>query len=169
MENQTSQSSSFTLKTSSRTLHLIDVENLCGVPLPTREQVAQVRASYQAHIAEGDIVVVASSHLAFLTVGWAWSGVRHLLRSGPDGADLALLEVLVLERVEERFGRVIIGSGDGIFAASVAELGRSGVPVTVISRPMSLSRRLRMAAHEVVGFYPGILEVLPMVEELEAS
>jgi hypothetical protein len=71
------------------------------------------------------------------------------VRSGPNGADLALLEVLEREEVEGRSSRVVIGSGDGIFAEAAARLQAGGVDVTVVTRAQSLSRRLRLAALNV--------------------
>lgn len=152
-----------------RHIHLIDIENLAGTPLPTTEQVAEVRSAYQRYIEHGDHVVLACSHKAYATVGWAWPDARHLLRSGEDGADLALLEVLDTERVAERYDCVFVGSGDGIFAGPTAALGGQGVPVTVVSRPESLSRRLEMAALETFPFSSGTRPTIPMHQPPEAA
>ena len=56
------------------------------------------------------------------------------------------------EHPEERYDEVVLASGDGIFADRVADLAGRGVPVTVVSRPGSLSHRLRLAATEVLPF-----------------
>jgi hypothetical protein len=73
--------------------------------------------------------------------------------SGPDGADLALLEVLAEHDVEGRFDAVVVASGDGIFTDAVSELAGMGLSTLVISRPEALSRRLRLAAGgRVVAF-----------------
>ena len=77
------------------------------------------------------------------------SARRHLWRSGPDGADLALLDVLENERVDERFERVTICSGDGIFVPSAAWLAGADVDVTVVSLPGHLATRLQFAARNV--------------------
>ena len=79
-------------------------------------------------------------------VGWEWRRARYVVRSGPDGADLALIDVIREERVNERFRHVVIGSGDGIFADVASLLGLAGVQVTAVSRPESLSSKLRLAA-----------------------
>jgi hypothetical protein len=97
-----------------------------------------------------DQVVVASSHLTLLNAGLGWPAARYRIRSGPDGADLELLDVLLCENVATRFSCVAIGSGDGIFANAAAILASAGVWVTVISRRSSLSPRLKLAAHEVI-------------------
>ena len=86
--------------------------------------------------------IVACSHHAAPTVAFAFPSARHLWRSGPNGADLALLDVLENERVDERFERVTICSGDGIFAASAAWLAGADVDVTVVSLPGHLAARL---------------------------
>jgi hypothetical protein len=84
--------------------------------------------------------------------GTGWLGPRRVLdpRSGPDGADHALLDVLSGENIVDRFPHVVLVSGDGIFSEPIAEIGREGVRTTIVARRRSLSRRLRMAAHEVL-------------------
>lgn len=81
-----------------------------------------------------------------MTAGLGWKGSRLVARSGENGADLALLEVLARERVEERFDEVVLVSGDGIFTDVVAALSAAGVHVTVVARREACSNRLRMAA-----------------------
>jgi hypothetical protein len=100
----------------------------------------------------GDLCVIACNHGAGVEVAFNWPGARYLWRSGRDGADLALLGVLEAESVPERFETVILASGDGLFAGRVAELARRGVHVTVVANETSLSRRLRLAAADVVLF-----------------
>jgi len=93
-----------------------------------------------------DQVVVACSELTIRNAGCCWPGARCLVRPGPDGADLELLAVIEQERVAERFSRVAIASGDGIFTAAAADLAVAGCQVTVVSRRAGLSRRLAVAA-----------------------
>lgn len=136
-----------------RTLHLIDIENLTGTASPTAEEVRDCRDLYEStFVGDGDLVVVACSHHAFRVVGWEWPSARHLLRSGENGADLALLDVIVTEDVARRFDFVHVASGDGIFAGAAASLAAAGVTVTAVSRPESLSAALRLAAcrHELL-------------------
>ena len=61
------------------------------------------------------------------------------------------------EVAAERFGRVVIGSGDGIFAQAAARLQAVGTEVTVVCGEGALARRLRMAARDV-RFLPRELE-----------
>lgn len=137
-----------------RRLHLIDVENLVTCPRPAASEVSACRRRYAELVkpACGDLCVVACNHGAGAEVGFSWPGARHLWRSGPDGADLALLEVLTGESVSDRFEAVVVASGDGRFADPVAWLARCGVRATVVANRGSLSRRLELAATAVVLF-----------------
>ncbi|MEN9751243.1 MAG: hypothetical protein RLZZ600_290 [Actinomycetota bacterium] len=131
-----------------RTLVLIDFENLCAGTLDSIDLAKAVRQELVAcaGLSGNEQVVIATSHAGLLTFGIAWPGARLLVRSGENGADLELLSVLDEERVGDRFDRVVLASGDGIFAEAVARLG-SATAVTVIARPAQMSRQLRMAAH----------------------
>lgn len=135
-----------------RTLHLVDIENLAGDSLPSLGQVCEVQGLYRERLTFGslDQVEIASSHLTLVNAALGWPHAHYRVRSGPDGADLALLDVLQNENVPGRFTHVAIGSGDGVFAEEAARLAAAGVWVTVISRRRSLSRRLALAARDVV-------------------
>jgi hypothetical protein len=139
-----------------RGLHVIDIENLAGAGKPSFDQIRVVQGSYVGHVTFGalDQVVVASSHLTLLSAALGWPHARYRIRSGPDGADLELLDVLLYERIAARFTRVVIGSGDGAFARAAASLAAAGVQVIVVSRPDSLSSRLAFAATEVIYLDP---------------
>lgn len=127
---------------------LVDIENLTGTPSPSASDVCLAVRDLQRLVPnlEEAHVVVACSHHAAPVVAFAWRGVRHLWRSGPDGADLALLTVLEDERVHERFASVTVCSGDGMFSDIAGWLGGQGVEVTVIALEGHLSTRLRLAA-----------------------
>jgi hypothetical protein len=135
-----------------RRLHLVDIENLVGDSLPSLAQVREAQGLYADCLAFGamDQVEVASSHLTLLNAALGWPHAHYRIRSGPDGADLALLDVLEHENVATRFTHVVIGSGDHLFAEEAARLADQGVWVTVVSRRRSLSRRLALAAREVI-------------------
>jgi hypothetical protein len=134
-----------------RAIHFLDVENLVGAPLPLAVDVEATRRAYEQAVPIGprDLVVVATSHVAALPVWRSWPDARRLLRSGPDGADLALLQAIENEDVGRRFNRVVVGSGDGIFAEPCARLQAEGCKLTVVSRARSLSRALRFAVRDV--------------------
>ncbi len=135
-----------------RTLHVVDIENLAGAALPCLGQVREVRDLYAERMGFGalDHVVVASSRVTLLNAALGWPHARYRARSGPDGADLELLDVLWHENVAERFTHVAIGSGDGAFSPAATGLAAAGAWVTVVSRRGSLSARLQFAAHEVI-------------------
>jgi hypothetical protein len=130
---------------------LVDIENLAGTASPTSAEVEAVMAAL------GEVVpgfgeaqrVVACSHRAARTVAFACPMARHLWRSGPDGADLALLEILEDEHVADRFEFVTICSGDGIFTAVAARLAEHGVDTTVVALKGHLAARLELAARRV--------------------
>jgi hypothetical protein len=135
-----------------RRLHLVDIENLTGDSLPSLAQVCEAQSLYSYCLALGalDQVEVASSHLTLLNAALGWPHAHYRVRSGPNGADLALLDVLKHENVANRFTHVAIGSGDHLFAEEAARLATQGVWVTVVSRRHSLSPRLALAAREVI-------------------
>jgi len=135
-----------------RRLHLIDIENLAGDSLPSLSQVRQALGLYTDRLAFGamDQVEVASSHLTLLNAALGWPHAHYRIRSGPDGADLILLDVVRHENVARRFTHVAIGSGDHLFADEAARLVARGVWVTVVSRRRSLSPWLAHAACEVI-------------------
>jgi len=136
----------------SRRLHLVDIENLAGDSLPSLSQVRMAQGLYADCLAFGvmDQVEVASSHRTLLNAALGWPHAHYRIRSGPDGADLALLDVLRHENVASRFTHVTIGSGDHLFAEEAAHLAAQGVWVTVVSRRRSLSPRLAGVARQVI-------------------
>ena len=135
-----------------RRLHLVDIENLAADARPSLSQVRQAQGIYTDCLTVGamDQVEVACSHLTLMNAALGWPHAHYRVRSGPDGADLALLDVLRHENVARRFTHVAIGSGDHLFAEEAAHLAAQGVWVTVVTRRRSLSRRLELAAREVV-------------------
>jgi hypothetical protein len=135
-----------------RGLHVVDIENLAGAAIPSLGLVREVQGLYADRLTLGasDQVVIASSHLTLLNAALGWPHARYRVRSGPDGADLELLDVLLHENIASRFTQVTIGSGDGAFAQAAAGLAAAGVRVTVVSRRASLSKHLALAAHSVI-------------------
>jgi hypothetical protein len=135
-----------------RTLHVVDIENLAGTAIPSRGLVSAVQGRYIACLGFGadDQVVMAASHLGLLNAALGWPHARYRVRSGPDGADLELLDVLLHEDVAGRFTHVAIGSGDGVFGQAAEALAARGVWVTVVSRRNSLAPGLARAATDVV-------------------
>jgi NYN domain-containing protein len=146
------QQVSFRRRFPERALHVVDIENLAGAPIPSRGQVTEVQDWYMTRLGFGadDHVVMAASHYGLLNAALGWPHARYRVRSGPDGADLELLDVLLNEDVAARFNHVVIGSGDGVFGEVAASLRDRGVRVTVVSRRGSLSPGLARVARDVV-------------------
>jgi hypothetical protein len=134
---------------------VVDVENLAGGPCHTDAASAWVRRrlSDAGVLAPADQVTVAVDGSGLASVAWTWREARCVPGRGKDGADRALLEVLG-ERVAQRYDRVVLASGDGIFAGTVADLVDRGVHVTVVAHGTGLSRRLAAVASEVVLLSP---------------
>lgn len=135
-----------------RQLHLVDVENLVGSGRPTVQEVKAAHAALTSVVPIGadDHVVIGAGPASAIPAHLGRPGARIVVRPGPDGADRALLDVIESEDPASRFGRITIASGDGIFADPVAALISRGVDVTVVARRGSVSRRLRMAAREIL-------------------
>ena len=135
-----------------RALHVVDIENLAGVAVPTLNRVSEVQGQYRASLRFGadDQVVLAANHLALLNAGLGWPHARYRVRSGKDGADLELIDVLEHENVAARFSHVVIGSGDGGFSQSAASLAARGIRITVVSRWGSLAYQLAKVAVDVI-------------------
>jgi hypothetical protein len=145
-----------------RSIHLVDVENLLGGAAFTKGDAAATAAVYAsvATVAARDHMVVASSHFAAPAAWFGWGHARRVVRSGPDGADLALLGIIENENLAVRFDRIVIASGDKIFAEAAARLQGVGAKVTVVSRVDSLSRQLRLAVRDV-RYLDAMPEVAP--------
>lgn len=135
-----------------RHLILIDIENLAGCPAPSAYEIEAVIALLRSCIPgyDDDQQIVACSHHAAPAVAFAFPSARRIWRSGRDGADLALLDVIETEGVADRYQRVTLCSGDGIFAEAVAALASRGVDVTAVSLAGHLATRLRLAARNLV-------------------
>lgn len=145
------------MKAFERSLILCDVENLSEVPPPLGTQ-----GDYEcglrmlADLAQVELTdhVVVASHPnpkdAFAARS-VFPGCLVQIGHGPDGADNMLLEHLHdPDWVAARYGRVVIGSGDGAFADALKALGAAGVPTVVVSRRRRCSWRLRINAGSLV-------------------
>ncbi len=143
---------SFRWRFPDRALHVVDIENLAGAAVPSLALVSEVQLKYLARLRFGadDQVVLAASHRALLNAGLGWPNARYRVRSGKDGADLELIDVLEHENVATRFSHVVIGSGDGRFGGAAASLADHGVRITVVSRRGSLSPGLARVARDVI-------------------
>jgi len=136
-----------------RALHLVDLENVLGDPGATGPEVVD---TYETVLARGlhragDLVVVAlnpglAPHFAFAD----HTPCQLFVRRGPDGADLALLGWGSPELVARRFHRLVVASGDGIFAGIVRALREFGLRVEVLYGNGRVSRHLHCSGVPLV-------------------
>jgi hypothetical protein len=145
---------------SGRTLHLIDIENLAGAPRLDRTAAEHTVTAYRRRITvrEGDHVVVAADVRNAVAAGLAWPGAQLKAGTGPDGADIALLDAVAdTPWIATHYSRVVIGSGDHAFAGLAVALRALGVAVVVVAQAGHLSRWLRRAAALVLPLEaPGV-------------
>jgi hypothetical protein len=139
-------------KVADRHLVLIDIEDLADTASPACEEVEMIKVALAEVLPDFDDAhrIVACGHHAAPTVAFAFPRARHLWRSAPAGAGLALLDVLENEHVDQRFGRVTICSGRAIFASGAARLAGANVNVTAVALEGRLSAPLQLAARYVV-------------------
>lgn len=141
------------INTANRELHLIDIENELGTGQVKAADIARFRTFYlKANNvpANAHIVVASSSSQNLLESAFGWPGARTVWLPGHDGADRALLEIAYEENVEKRYDKVVIASGDHIFAEAAEALQSSGVKVKVFARAVFVSVILRSACNEVL-------------------
>ena len=135
-----------------RTLHLVDIENLSGGPRAAAGWFTTSLREFAAvaEVGDGDQVVMAADRGVFARTAFGVDRrVRYRFGTGPDGADHALLDAAPSGWVADRFERLVVGSGDHIFADLVTDVGRRGCATVVVARPAQLSGRLRRAAAAV--------------------
>lgn len=138
-------------KIAKRRIVLVDIENVVGGLAAVRDYVswAKVVVGECVQAQPDDQVVIGVGPSGLLDLACAWKSVRYVMRPGQNGADLALLDVLG-ENIADRFTEVVLVSGDGIFTHAIAALAARGVTTTVVAHASGLSRRLELAASEVM-------------------
>lgn len=139
--------------TGTRTLHLVDLENLVGDPYADGAKAMAVLDRYfeLAHWQPGDLVHVAVNPHLGREIGWRLpAGCTLRTASGPDAADHRLIEAATPEFVARRAGRLVIGSGDHIFIAHACATRTAGVGVIVVARPGSLAKGWRSWGFPVI-------------------
>lgn len=133
------------MTTSHRTLHLVDLENLLGDPTAEKQAALATFAAYLdvANWQPVDHVILATNPWLMTKIAFdlpvpASAHAAH----GHDGADTMLLALAPPELVIKRYGRLVIGSGDGIFTTRARAVHDGGVAVDVVARPDGCSRQL---------------------------
>ncbi len=128
-----------------RGLHLVDLENLLADPWARGPAVGRALDEYleRASWRPGDLVFVAGNPWLMVELGWSHGADCHRFAArGPQGADTKLLEASPLHWVSRRFDRLVVGSGDGVFADRLAAARGSGLAVHLVSRRDAFSGRL---------------------------
>ncbi|MDQ0733496.1 hypothetical protein QFZ57_004355 [Arthrobacter sp. B1I2] len=134
------------------TCHLIDIENEMGGGYWTAGDVElwwQIYRQQAVGITLGDLVIVGVAERAARKVrnGMRGENVKWRIGSdGPDGADLALLNAVNVSRISRRYSRLVVASGDHIFAPLAQEARVLGMSVQVVLGKGRVSRDLKEAA-----------------------
>jgi hypothetical protein len=155
-----------------RSLHIIDIENLTGAEHTNLDAVLSASGIYRHSVEMGpmDQIIVGTNMSPDyrLTVGLEWPGARVVSGHGPNGADQALLAAVEPAWVIRRgFARVVIGSGDGCFAALGTILKRAGVVVHVIGRARAMHSSLWPASHHILALPAASAVIHPVQQPAE--
>lgn len=133
-----------------RSLHLVDIENLVGTPraasgvvLDTFDRYLEL-AGWQPH---DHVIVAANPHLLARVVFDFRVPCSPHSACGRDGADRELLSFAAPEFVASRYRRLVVGSGDGIFASRAQAVRALGADVLVVARADGCSSRLQRFEH----------------------
>ena len=131
-----------------RTLHLVDIENLCLGQNVTRDP-RRVLGFYllRSGWRRGDTVLIAGNSTLMTKLLFRMEDLEHRswVVHGTDAADDRLLEHAPATQVVERYDRLVIGSGDHAFTALARAARDGGVRVECVARNGSLSRTLQRA------------------------
>lgn len=157
---------STTSRHTARALHLIDLENLAGGPWVSPEAIAATWAAYRGGVpvTESDHVVVGSSSI-FAKKAWfvlPATGVQRRVRDGQDGGELSMLEDFDLPTYAARFFRLVIASGDGIFAETATRARDYGMHVHLVLGHGLPARALLAAVSTRAKLRLGVAEAMPV-------
>ncbi|MFC6011692.1 hypothetical protein [Nocardia lasii] len=136
------------------TLHLIDVENLCHGTVRA-PRCANLWGHYRRQVPVGprDHIVVAAStpNAAAAFFVFPTNTRRIAVPARPDAADLALLAAVEPDTMIRRYRRVVIASGDHLFADLAECLHAVGkAPIQVVSDGTGVSAGLYRHCAELV-------------------
>ena len=113
--------------------------------------IARVWRTYRYGVptSPADHFVVGSSH-GFASLAWfilPAQGIQRVVRSGQDGGELAILAGVDLDHAADRFDRIVIASGDGMFTQTAVTARDRGLHVHQVSGIGTCARTLAAAAH----------------------
>lgn len=139
-----------------RTLHLLDIENLLGLP-PGEARCDCYVSAFSDYITfvnpqPADHLVVGSHPRNALRIPEVLKHFNVEWRKGTDGGETVLIEYvrdkIGLAKVAARYDRVIVGSGDREFADLLKDLREAKVGCRVAGRAMQVSGQLVRAVGE---------------------
>ena len=134
-------------------MFLIDLENLIeGGPRAVASRHADAIQRFQevARPSQRDHLIVGVNPALMLVAFTAFPSGRVVVGGGKDGADHAILHTIdPIESCATLYYRLVIASGDGIFADAAARFAHLGLRVDVVARGGTVSRALATAAHGV--------------------
>jgi hypothetical protein len=141
-------------ETRTRTLHLVDIENLIGDPYADGDVAVDAFDRYLelAGWEVGDLLYVAANPRLAFEFGVRRPDVAMRSGVGPDAADMLLLAQAAPEFVVRRADRLVIGSGDHIFIERALAVRSEGIGVLVVARPGSASSGWRAHGFPCVPF-----------------
>lgn len=141
-------------RSTTRTLHLVDLENLLGDRREEEVALSGLRRYLRvARWAPGDAVTIAADPQIVRQIGFVPPAPCNLHATrGSDAADVMLLAHAAPELVARGYARMVIGSGDGIFADRARAVRDLGIGVAIVARPSGLARAFRLSAFPVVPF-----------------
>lgn len=127
---------------------------------PTLEMVAEARRTYLKLVEPGEndqfLVTVSSRHnLAAAAFGWAGAVLK--CREGHDGADYLLAEAMLDGRLEDRFDKIVVASGDGGLAPFVQKMTKRLKNVLVVSQPTAIAFAMRVTGANVQYLKPELV------------
>ena len=131
---------------SERSIHFVDIENLCAKSKLTEKDVRAARASYAQKIKPGlldQFVLTVSTKKNLLPVKLGWPACQLLSREGKDGADLVIADEIQNPALKNYFRRVYLASGDGGLAEIAKRAIASDISLNIVSTRYCLSRKFR--------------------------
>lgn len=130
-----------------RTAYFLDLDNLAGSGQPSADDIHRVLDEFErlCEPCQDDQVYCAGTAISAYHCADYRPNYRVAVGRGKDGADRRLLELGDPDHVSRRFQRVVIGSGDGIFADVAQEYMTRGMRVELLVGKGALATSLRQA------------------------
>jgi hypothetical protein len=151
VDTVSTSSNSTSSGTATRSLHLVDIENLAGDPCASPAVVLDTFDHYLELARwqpKDHVIVAANPHLLAKVVFDLPVPCNAHSACGRDGADRELLARAAPEFVASRYGRLVVGSGDHIFASRAHAVRELGADVLVVARADGCSSRLYRFDHQ---------------------